>query len=709
MSSGCGDVLSPEDLKTAKKHQTFETEVITGRAGGVASGAEIDFAANQVTGQSQKTLPAILRDMGFDPASFDFTTGGTVNARDTVVFNPADNNWYSWGGVLPHVVAAGTDPTADTNWKPRTDQLLRQELATVGATTGSAMVANPQGGKVSDAIFYITPGMFGLKADYNPTTDTGTDNTLPLRTAIAVAITLGYQEVRLPAGRILYTDEINLGGVGYRGPRGVVLTGSGVQNTILHFRPAAINSVGISNRGGSGVTGSKAIRNMTLVTTNATTEMGILYLLDSCCFSYNRDLYIVNGAANVKFLNSTATGQFTEFNTFTNCRFHNGLDNILFEVDGGDNSFHGCSFDMVQVQVKSGTTFGNGIRCNGVTGQVFVYNAVWNIHFFGGTNCRAIKLTRANFDNITGNLTHEGTLICETTDNSRMEFKGNFSGIGSLTFVIGTAPTVQSSSFVFRNFMNDTSNFTFAGSPINTLSPRTQIVDLADQMDNGMPAVVMRARNAAGQDALMFNAMANSSGWYFTTTAVNEKIQAANPRYNLRADGGAMSFGAGTARIRPVDATYGLQISGETTKTVAPETDNVMSCGSAAFRWSQVYAASATISTSDEDLKVFRDTPDSIASSEKRAAAAIKAAIKAYQFTDAIAEKQGNARFHFGVGAQTVYNILADSGLNPDDYAFLTLEQWPDVFNEDGDLVKEAGSLWGVRYEELMMFILMNV
>ena len=141
MSSGCGDVLSLEDLKTAKKHQTFEAEVITGRAGGVSSGAEIDFATNHVTGQVQKTLPAILRDMGFDPAVFDFTTGGTVTARDTVVYNPADNNWYSWAGTLPHVVAPGADPTADSNWKPRTDQLLRQNLASNEEGGGSDLSA----------------------------------------------------------------------------------------------------------------------------------------------------------------------------------------------------------------------------------------------------------------------------------------------------------------------------------------------------------------------------------------------------------------------------------------------------------------------------------------------------------------------------------------------------------------------------------------
>lgn len=52
MSSGCGDVLSLADLQTAKKHQIFEAEVITGKSGGVAGGANIDYATNAVTGQT---------------------------------------------------------------------------------------------------------------------------------------------------------------------------------------------------------------------------------------------------------------------------------------------------------------------------------------------------------------------------------------------------------------------------------------------------------------------------------------------------------------------------------------------------------------------------------------------------------------------------------------------------------------------------------
>ena len=80
-----------------------------------------------------------LMNSTFEPSSFDFTTGGTLDTtdRNKAVYNPADNNWYSWAGTLPHVVAPGADPTADSNWKPRTDQLLRQDL---GSSDGTKLV-----------------------------------------------------------------------------------------------------------------------------------------------------------------------------------------------------------------------------------------------------------------------------------------------------------------------------------------------------------------------------------------------------------------------------------------------------------------------------------------------------------------------------------------------------------------------------------------
>lgn len=130
MSSGCGDVLSLEDLKIAKMHQTFEAEVITGKAGGVASGADIEYATNQVTGQLQKTLPSVLKDSGYRPAPFDFNSGGTLLQGDqyrTVLWpSPSgDGLYYFWSGSFPKVIPAGSSPSSSGgvgagSWLPTT-------------------------------------------------------------------------------------------------------------------------------------------------------------------------------------------------------------------------------------------------------------------------------------------------------------------------------------------------------------------------------------------------------------------------------------------------------------------------------------------------------------------------------------------------------------------------------------------------------------
>lgn len=151
MSSGCGDVLSLEDLKTAKKHQTFEAEVITGKAGGIASGADIDYATNQVTGQVQKTLPAILSDLGYRVASFTFITGGTLSVGDTdvavlwPVSSGGDGNYYRWKGSYPKVVPANSTPSSsggisDSGWMPVGDITLRSDLASSDTGKGVSLV-----------------------------------------------------------------------------------------------------------------------------------------------------------------------------------------------------------------------------------------------------------------------------------------------------------------------------------------------------------------------------------------------------------------------------------------------------------------------------------------------------------------------------------------------------------------------------------------
>lgn len=230
MSSGCGDVLSLADLQTAKKHQLFEAEVITGLQGGVTGGTPIDYATNQVTGQVQKTLPAVLRDAGFSPASFTFQTGGTLSAtdRNKVVYDSVSMAWYSWKGTLPKTIPAGTNPLSDTNWVPQTDPNLRTDLASNAANKGASLVGTTGGVTVQQSLDNLNSrfgrGFFNVK-DYGAVGNGVADDTTAIQSAITAAAAGG--TLYFPHGTYLTTQTLNLAGKKMR------LLGDGINQTII--------------------------------------------------------------------------------------------------------------------------------------------------------------------------------------------------------------------------------------------------------------------------------------------------------------------------------------------------------------------------------------------------------------------------------------------------------------------------------------------
>jgi len=126
---------------------------------------------------------------------------------------------------------------------------------------------------------------------------------------------------------------------------------------------------------------------------------------------------------------------------------------------------------------------------------------------------------------------------------------------------------------------------------------------------------------------------------------------------------------------------------------VFPGTDNAFSCGTAARRWSVVYAASATILTSDERSKQ-QITSD--LSPELKAWAKVE--FCKYKLNDAV-EKKGKdgARWHFGVIAQQVKAAFESEGLDPFSYGILCYDEWRETEYE------EMGERYGIRYEEALI------
>jgi hypothetical protein len=545
----------------------------------------------------------------------------------------------------------------------------------------------------------LSAEMFGYIPDFNGTTQTGTDNAPAIRNAIKAAITFKYTKVVLPAGAALVdvtSADINLGGQGYSGVNGVRVQGQGQQSTRLFVR-GPLNSVCFSNIGGSGSSSYKSISGLTLICTTDSTRNVILYRMQGCCMSHNHDLYILNGLIGVQYYNAPSAGTFTEFNTLSYSRVQGCLYNISFDVNGGDNSFHGNSFVNVQNQILAGATYGAGVRVLGSTAPAYLYNQTWDMKFFGGTNCRAFLLTNCNTDNLYGNLTFEGNIICETTDDSYFEFKGNLAGISGTTFTVATPTTTRAANFVFNNTLSNFSAFT--NGTLSSYSPRLYNPELADTTDNGVSASLWRVRNSTG-DGILFNSFSGSPGWFFTTTAVNQRIQSASPKYSFGPDGNNITAYSATLYLNPNNSTYGVQLSAENAR-FSPREDNVMSCGSGGFRWTQLFATNSTIGTSDKRKKTnLRQIYDA----EVDAFYEIGLLDSVWQWLEKYQIEGDDARLHSGPTVQDAIAIMEDYGLDWSSYACFVHTSIPEHVDAEG-IAQPAVDEYAFRKEELLFWI----
>jgi len=154
----------------------------------------------------------------------------------------------------------------------------------------------------------------------------------------------------------------------------------------------------------------------------------------------------------------------------------------------------------------------------------------------------------------------------------------------------------------------------------------------------------------------------------------------------------------------------------ETSGDVRPGSDNVQKLGTASFRWSEVFAGSGVINTSDGNLKT--DIED-LSGAERAVAVQIKALIKKFRYLDSIERKGDQARIHVGVIAQDVADAFAEQGLDAGRYALFCEDVWHtrEASLEDSEeLVEQVcgaedeGAVehrrLGIRYDQLLAFVI---
>lgn len=145
----------------------------------------------------------------------------------------------------------------------------------------------------------------------------------------------------------------------------------------------------------------------------------------------------------------------------------------------------------------------------------------------------------------------------------------------------------------------------------------------------------------------------------------------------------------------------GTAIVESTSSAFKPYTTNVFSLGNAAGRWTEVFATTGTINTSDRDHKEqIGDVPDAVLD------AWAEVNYSVFKFKDAVSAKGTDARWHIGLVAQDIKEAFERRGLDATDYGLLCYDEWPEtpeVRDDNGDVVSHyqaAGSSWGIRPDE---------
>jgi hypothetical protein len=392
---------------------------------------------------------------------------------------------------------------------------------------------------------------------------------------------------------------------------------------------------------------------------------------------------VVNGVyvgTNGRSFGSTSYGLYLTGggNLFTNCYFggtQSGPQVFITDASASYNKFVGCIFD------NSGS---NGVQItSGASNTQFIGGQIGNSSYSDGGTYYLVQNDVPNgrqmfvgvkfySDYATAPATYgyyEGPGVSGASQLIGCEFSGTW-----VTSAV-TVPAASTTQFVGCKGY-DTTN-------VGTLQASTKL-DVRGPYDGSAPSVssVPLGRfNGGGAISLWIGAYGYSYTWL---QGIQDDGSNSTKQIYLNPLGGGVTVGASGFALRP-------------------NSDNAQTLGEAGSRWSVVYAGTPTINTSDEREK---QQARGLSDAERAVAVKLKGLVRAFKFNDAVAAKGDGARIHVGVIAQEVIAAFQSENLDPMRYAIVCFDEWDAEVDDEGNEMRPAGNRYGVRYEELLTFII---
>jgi hypothetical protein len=412
-------------------------------------------------------------------------------------------------------------------------------------------------------------------------------------------------------------------------------------------------------------------------------------------------------------------------NTFYGCRFLGADTHVLFEAGSQTNVIENCdiqAYDTAAIRSAGNSSYTiRGNYTESSTGTYF-FNEVSVVYIAGSGVLSTIENNLLNSANTLINVSADKAFVIR---NNRM----------------GSNINVQAPTSATQYYIGQIYNNQFASSVVDTGNTAAQWNNAIGGVGLGpdfgqliavgvgnMPGAAQTYRRA--KKPIQLGATSVDSGFVSTNYDVTTGEAYAAGGYAT-----AMSQGFASGYVRLNSSTTQAAAPGDvlTIKSVGfsglnlsfePSTNNEITLGRAGFRWSEVFAVNGTINTSDgREKQQIRTLLDA----EKAVALKCKGLLRAFKWNEAVEKKGDAARIHFGIIAQELADAFRSEGLDPDAYGVFCYDEWDDHYEETYELVTElddngieqqvykvkdrvlvaaAGNAYGVRYEELLAFII---
>lgn len=715
-------------------------------------------------GRDRQTIEGSIRKAGFQPASFDFVTGGTLVSgdRNKAVFNPAppgDNNWYAWQGAFPKIISPNSAPSTsgglgDNAWKPVTNNIL--------APTVMEAIRR----SYAEAGYNLVDGSF----EAGGTLVNANDVLLQESTGKAFSG---------PAGPIAAgTDPASGGFVDYskqiagkRSFRSFGAIGNGVADDYAALQ-GAINWAG--SRGGRCVYGhagdkhkissglvlrfdnkslnpdSRAILDFTgtelIPTTSGITALKVsrnyATVINPTVKTYTADGMGVTAYALAPEDEEQTTQQVWQmYCTFINPVAYDCEVGIRFKPGptvGGQNSgafYH--TIDQPRFQaVGVGFYFQRSVSGDCSNTRITINNPT---HVFGhcvfdmeAVDSLVVNGGSSEFINRAGKHAGNPTIKAHkpvSTDRNSVSycvFNSFYGEVGTTPYDFMATEAISLVNCTFIAYASEGVNNAYSFN--NMLTNEGAIVSRAKYSPDSTAMLAVRREAGANYgmaylkyvDRSLYAAefYADRGFTFASPIGVARIADLQNTASNSQVMGSSLgrfdvtgSSTTGTVNFHNTSGLPGRAFEFDGVYSVGPGTDNNASAGRASSRYSIVYAVTGTINTSDAREKT---APLQIDESVLEAWGDVQ--LVAFQWLNSIQEKgEASARWHFGVIAQQVRDAFSARGLDGCNYGLLCYDEWDDeyrdidVLDENGnsvgmrkELVRTAGDRWGIRADQCL-------